>query len=244
MKIRILAFAFLLFLAVAGFSKDLANDAFAEGATAYASGDFASAVQAFQKSAAENPSTGTLLNLGLAQWRRGRAGAAVQAWEQVMWIDPANRAARQNLHFARQVAQLESPDLNWYESVSTWLSAKAWAWLAAISFWGAMAMIVLPRVLRWRKGGWSQAMAASALTVFILTLPAQAGIISRSRIGFVLERNAQLRLTPTDEAEVVSSLTIGEPIRQVTARGDFVFVRTAHGVGWVKRAQLGMVCSR
>lgn len=238
----------LAFAAFAGFAKEVppidAHSAFSEGASAYASGDFAKAAQAFQKSAAEHPSTGALLNLGLAQWRRGHAGAAVQAWEQVLWIDPANRDAQQNLQFARQVAQLEAPELNWYESVSTWLSAKAWMWLSVLSFWGAVALVVLPRVLRWRRAGWHQAIAASAFAVFILTLPAQAGIISRSHIGFVVEKNTELRLTPTDEAETVFSISVGQPVRQVSTRGDFAFVRTFQGGGWIKRSQLGMVCSR
>ena len=223
-------------------SAPAADSLFEQGVTAFRAGDFAGATQAFRDSLTNQPASGTLVNLGIAEWRRGRAGQAILAWEQASWIDPYERAARNNLDFARTVVQLDEPYLKWYESASTWLPPDVWAWLAWGSLWLAVAMILLPRVRRWRKSGWHQALAALGLGVFLLSIPAHLGIVTRSRMGIVLDNNTPLRLTPTEDAESVSSLAAGETARRVRARGDFVFIRTLRDSGWIKREQFGPNC--
>lgn len=225
-----------------GWPAATADSLFKQGVEACRVADFAKAAQTFRDSLGEQPASGTLLNLGVAEWRRGRAGQAILAWEQVLWIDPYDRAARGNLDFARTVAQLDDPDLRWYEVASMWLPPSAWAWLASGSLWLAVAMITLPRVRCWRKTGWHQGLAALGLAVFLLNVPALIGIATRSRIGIVLDQNAPLRLTPTEEAESVSSLAVGETARLVRSRGNFVFVRTPRDSGWIKREQFGPIC--
>jgi tetratricopeptide (TPR) repeat protein len=224
--------------------EDSANAFFQDGLAASQAGQYAKAARAFRDSLAHQPATGTLLNLGLAEWRRGRVGDAILSWEQAVWIDPFNHDARNNLHFARQLAEVETPELFWYETASTWLPANAWAWLASGSLWLAIGMVTLPGVLRWRKAGWHQAMAAVSFAVFLLSIPAHVGVITRSHIGIVLARNAPLRLTPTQEAEATTILNAGEPGRKIRARGDYVFVRTQRGSGWVEQRQFGLVCPR
>ena len=217
---------------------------FREGSDAYRTGDFLHAAQAFHKSATLQPASGTLQNLGNSEWQRGRPGPAIIAWEQAVWLDPFNDPARTDLRFARKVAQVEAPELAWYEVVSTWLPANWWAWIAGISFWTAVGMAMLPGVLRWRKAAWHQAVAAFGVMVFLLSLPAHAGVYTRSRIAFVLEKNTPLRLTPTSESQTVTHLAAGEPVRCERTRGDYVLVHTTRARGWLEHAQCGLVCTR
>lgn len=218
------------------------NDSFTSGGEAFRAGKFTDAAKALREAAARQPASGTLLNLGLAEWRRGRPGAAIQAWERALWIDPHDAGARANLAYARQLTGVESPDLAWYERASTWLPVNAWAWIAGASLWLAVAMAVLPGVFRWRRAGWQQALAALSFAVFLLSLPAHAGVVTRTRIGFALKKDTPLRLTPTAESEAIVKLNAGQPLRAMRMRGDYIFVRTAHGHGWVERSQFGSLC--
>ena len=104
--------------------------------------------------------------------------------------------------------------------------------------------LTLPAILRWRKSPGQQAIAALGLAVFLLSIPAHAGVQTRSRVGFVLQKDTPLRLTPTSEAEAVSRLAAGEPGREVRARGNYLFIRTNRGAGWVERGQFALVCSK
>lgn len=219
-----------------------AEAAFKEGVEAYQSGHFADASKALRASAAQQPASGTFLNLGLVEWRRGRAGPAILAWEQAAWVDPFDQRARNNLSFAREAASVEAPALTWYEVASNWLPANTWAWITGGGLSLALAMVTLPGVLRWRKSGWQQALATLGLCVFLLSIPAHVGVLTRARIGFVLDRKTPLRLTPTEEAEVLSELAAGEPGRKVRSRGNYVFIRTQNTSGWIAREQFGLIC--
>jgi tetratricopeptide (TPR) repeat protein len=216
---------------------------FKEAATNYYAGDYPSASDAFRQVAALQPASGTLQNLGNAEWQRGQAGLAILAWEQALWLDPLNRSAHGNLRFARKMAQLEAPELTWYEVVSTWLPADWWGWIAGVSLWLAVGMVLMPGILRCPKAAWQQAVAALGLAVFLLSIPAHFGVYTRSRLGFILEKDTPLRLTPTADAEAVTQLAAGDPARLKRVRGDFVLVQTSHSVGWLEKRRFGLVCS-
>ncbi|HEX9048704.1 MAG TPA: tetratricopeptide repeat protein [Verrucomicrobiae bacterium] len=205
-------------------------------------GLYPEAARAFAHSAKTEPASGTFLNLGLVEWQRGHAGAAILAWEQAQWLDPFDARIENNLKFARQIAQVDAPELQWYETASTWLPPYAWLWLAGVSLWVTVALLVLPGVCRRRVRSWQQALAAVAFGIFLFSLTANAGVVSRTNIGFVVKRNASLRLTPTRDSEVTATLTAGEPARQLRSRGNYVFVRTLNGSGWVGRDEFQLVC--
>ena len=75
------------------------NDFFAQGVELSRAGQFPEAAAAFEKSAQARPAAGTLVNLGIAEWQRGHAGAAILAWEQARWIDPFDAARRGEFEF-------------------------------------------------------------------------------------------------------------------------------------------------
>src|SRR5205823_12443102 len=115
---------------------------------------------------------GTLQNLGLAEWQRGKIGPAILAWEQSLWLNPYSASARSDLRFARKAAQIEAPELSWNEVVSTWLPVNAWAWFAGSSLWLAVGMTRLPFALRLPKATWYQAVAAIGAYVIPVSVPA------------------------------------------------------------------------
>jgi hypothetical protein len=239
----IFTFALVGFSLFAGASSS-SSELFLRGSDAYRAGNFAASARAFRACVAQQPGSGALQNLGLAEWQNGNVGEAVLAWERAGWLDPANRAAKLNLEFAREHAQLEAPELAWYEVPSTWHSAEAWAWIASVALWFTAGIIIVPVVLRKRRTTWQQALAAAGLVVFLVSVPAQVGVWTRSHIGFVTGKGVALRLTPTLEAETLTPLAPGEPVRWVRARGNYLFVRTSRSNGWLEKKEIGLVCPR
>ena len=230
----------LLFLLISSARAAASDSLFTAGSEAYLAGDYHRAARAFRESIRLRAATGSLQNLGNAEWQLGNTGRAVLAWEQSLWIDPFNEAAYTNLRFARKTAQLESPELAWYEVVSSWLPADWWAWIAGLSFWLAVAIVLLPSIFRWRRLAWQQALAALGLAVFLLSVPANVGVASRSRLGFVLQKNTALRLTPTKDAQLITRLPAGEPARLERVRGRFALIRTNRTTGWIERDLFGL----
>ena len=218
------------------------EDSFRLGTENYRAGNYTAAAKEFSQSAAARPASGTLQNLGVAEWHAGNTGPAVLAWEQALWLDPFDKPIRENLRYARKNAQLESPDLTWYEVVSTWLPANWWAWIAGVSFWLGIGLAALTGTFGTRRCTWHQALAALSVMVFLLSLPGFAGVHTRARIGFILNKDTSLRLTPTANAQSVTRLGAGDPARLVRERGGYLLVRTHHTLGWIERAQFGRTC--
>ena len=242
------AFGMLVLLAACFGSRVLGQGAPAEAlfryaTNAYYSGEYIQAAGAFAQAAALQPAGGTLQNLGSAEWERGRTGAAILAWEQALWLDPFRQAVRENLRFARRSAQLETPDLAWYEVVSSWLPPNWWAWVAGISLWFAIGVSTVPGIVRWRKAAWQQAVAALGLAIFLLSVPAYFGVNSRAELGFIMIKDTPLRLTPTAEAQFIARLPAGEPARLDRRRGDYLLVRTSHAMGWVRQREFQLIGS-
>jgi tetratricopeptide (TPR) repeat protein len=217
-------------------------DAFTRGQQAYERQDFPAAAQSFAAAVSNAPSAGAYQNLGNAEWLNGHVAEALLAWERALWIDPRSADARNNLQFVREVAQLEAPDLTWGEIASTWLPVDWWAWLACGSLWFAVSLAVLPAVLRWRKSGWQQAFMAIGLGIFLLSLPANYGAVTRATLGLVLAAETPLRLTPTAEGEPTTMLAAGEPARLLGSRGKYLLIRTRLATGWVDREKFGLIC--
>lgn len=219
------------------------DDAFAQGLELSRAGDFPEATAAFEKAAQGRPAVGIYINLGLSEWNRGHAGAAILAWEKARWIDPRDTRAVGNLALARQVAEVDSPQLKWFEVPSTWLPPNDWVWIAGASLWLAVGALVLPRILRRNRHGWQQTLAALGVGAFLFSVTANLGVVSRTDIGFVVRKTAPLLLTPTQEAEVVSSLNAGEPGRWLRTRSNYYYIRTAGAAGWIEKSDFGLVCA-
>jgi len=234
-----------LLLALFGILVDCQGSAeslFKDGIEAYQTGQFAGAAQAFRESTVAQPAAGTLVNLGVVEWRRGRTGPAILAWEQALWVDAFDQRAHDNLRFGRTMAGVDSPPLTWYEAASTWLPTNSWAWITGGGLWLALGMLLLPGICRWRRAGWQQVLVVLGLCVFLLSLPAQVGIATRSQLGFVLAKKTPLRLSPTAESETIVDLAAGEPLRRLRERGNYVFVQVHSSVGWVEREDIGLIC--
>lgn len=218
-----------------------AGAAWQQGTNAFVTQQFEEAARSFRTSAASAPAAGTLVNLGLAEWHLGNVGAAILAWEQAVWVDPFNKPAAQNLEFARRSTQLVSPELAWFEVPSRWLPPNWWPWFTGAGLWLAVGAILLPGMLGERRAAWQQGVAALGFTIFLICIPAQVGVQTRTRIGIVLEKNTPLRLTPTSQAQTILHLAAGEPARIRRERGKFLFVKTGGAAGWILKSELGLI---
>lgn len=214
---------------------------FSSGLENYRAGRFPEAAADFEKAARLEPSAGAWLNLGLTEWQRGHAGKAILAWERARWIDPFNEAAWQNLKLARTVAQVDEPSLKWFERASLWLPPNAWVWLAGASLWLTAGALTLPRFFRRPRSGWQQWLAALGFGIFLLCLAANLGAISRTHLGIVVQKGAPLLLVPAKTSDTIATLPAGEPVRSLKMRGNYHFVKTAFGSGWIEGKDLGLV---
>lgn len=175
-----------------------------------------------------------LHNLGNAEFQQGRSGAAILAWERAHALDPQLRQSTSNLRYARGKLGIDLPELSWPERYSSFLAPDVWIWTATLSIWLAIVLLAAPYLFAKPRTSWLQGSAVVAIGLFLLTLPALAGIASRARLGVILTPDTLLRLTPTAEGEVVGHLAEGEMARLEMSRGPYVYIRAGGDrAGWV-----------
>ena len=222
------------------------DDRFSKASAAYTAGDFAEAAYELRELVSEgNFSAGALHNLGDAEWKVGRHGHAVLAWERARSLDPFSRNTEANLRFARQNARVDAPLLAWHERYSTALPGGWWIAITSAGLWGGVALLTLPRLLGWRRADWHQGVAAALFAIFLLSGPALFGVWRRSQFGVVLEDETPLRLTPTREAETLVKLPSAEMARVERERGEYFYVRAdGDRAGWVRKADFARVWPR
>ena len=98
--LRLIIFATFVFATV---KNGLAADPFVQGVEFSHAGQFPEAAVAFEKSAQAVPAAGTLVNLGLAEWQRGHAGAAILALSarSAIWLSEPLCSSRWSLNGSR-----------------------------------------------------------------------------------------------------------------------------------------------
>lgn len=219
------------------------DDRFKKASEAYSVGEFADAVYELRELVGEGRfSAGALHNLGDAEWKVGRHGHAILAWERALSMNPFAKNTEANLRFARHNARVDALSLAWHERYSTALPGGWWIAIASAGLWGGVALLALPRLLGWRRADWHQGVAAALLAVFLLCGPALFGLWRRAQFGVVLEDDAPLRLTPTREAETLAKLPAGEMARVERERGEYFYVRAdGDRSGWVKKTDFARV---
>lgn len=218
-------------------TKDLLESGNAENAAPLLAENAASSLRG-----ASRVSPGLLHNLGNAEFKLGKIGPAILAWERAHALDPQFRNTTANLRFARGQTGLSEPELAWHEKYSALLAPDVWLWIATAAFWFAIAALALPPLLARKRSVWTQGSAVAAIGVFLLTLPALTGIATRGKLGVVLAAESFLRLTPTQEGEMLGKLAEGELARVEKARGQYLYVRAANDrAGWVQREEFAKI---
>jgi tetratricopeptide (TPR) repeat protein len=208
--------------------------------TAYAKGDYATAVEQWSEEArVEGVSAGLLSALGNAEWRLGRKGRAMVCWERALLLDPFDPVALAGIRHARNAGGAERPAMTWSEDYASCLTADAWLLLATAAFWTALLCVLVPRLRRRSASEWNHRTRVISLTLLALCVPGLWGSRSLSARAVVRKADVSLRLTPTQFGEPLNGLAEGDVLRTDRPLNGHVRVITADGkTGWVRAGEI------
>lgn len=229
---------------------DAAEEVFARGVEAYEDGRYGEASAHFAK-LVENGLVheDVLYNLGCARAREGRLGAALLAFRQALFIDPAHDDARANAAWVHErLGAPPSIDSPLREALARTLDVLRVDLLAAVFvvLWLAGALVagravVLAVLGRPARFGFALAiLGASALVA--LPLGARLALLESEDRGVVVASRAEARSGPGATNPALFTVPEGSEVRLLDARGGFVRVAVPDGpLGWVPCSDLGAV---
>ncbi len=210
---------------------------FARANADYAAGHFPAAIKGYESLVASRQWNPTLFyNLGNAFFRAGDSGRAILNYERALALDPNQAEARANLHLVRDRSRALELAPGWIEAHLNFLTRDQYAWLAAVAFWGAAAILCGLYFAKRRTVVW-----IFALLVLGTISAAAAGAVYQlengstgSNLAIVTMKNIQARLATAESSGTVLLLPAGSEIKILSTRGDWSYAILPNELrGWI-----------
>ena len=227
---------------------------FDEGNRRYQEGDYAGAVELYERILESGLESGELhYNLGNAWFRLGELGPAILHYERARRTMPRDDDLRANLELARSLTADRVTPLPgfWLFRVARWwidllsrptlLGVVTLAWLVALT---ALIVAVIGRgelVLFWSRR--MAALAGVVTLVFGLSLVARELDVGRSDEAIIMAEETAAHSAPSDDEELlVFTLHEGTKVRVERRSDAWVEIVLEDGkVGWVRSGRLTLI---
>ena len=227
---------------------------FDEGNRLYQEGDYAGAVELYERILESGVESGELhYNLGNARFRLGELGPAILHYERARRLMPRDGDLTANLELARSLTVDRVTPLPgfWLFRVARWwvdllsrpvlLGMVTLAWLTAM---GALIVAILGRGES--LGRWARRVAATAgvVTVFFgVSLLARELEIGRPDEAVIMAEEVAVHSAPSDDEELlIFSVHEGTKVRVERRSDAWVEIVLADGkVGWVRSDRLVLI---
>lgn len=210
---------------------------FAKANADYSAGHYPAAIEGFEslvKSEQWNPSL--FYDLGNAYYRAGDRGRAILNYERALALDPSQPEAKANLQLVRDQARALELAPGWAEQHLDFMTPAQYAWLGAIAFWGAAAILCGLYFARRRPVVWIFALlllgtiAAGAVFAVYQFETGRAG----RDVAIITAKNIQARLATAESAGTVLVLPPGSEVKILSTRGAWIYAALPNELrGWI-----------
>ena len=234
---RFLQIVFCVFVVVSGVNaatndgpSRTGDDMFAKANTAFAAGQFKSAIQQYQEVVQSGEWSANLFyNLGNAYFRDGDFGRAILNYERALQLDRNHPEADANLRIARdQTHALELAPAP-LENYLNFVGAKSFAIVAAILFWGTIILLILRR----RKVVWMTIGLLLTASCGFAAYKLESGTRGQA-VAVIVGDNVEARVATADSAKSVLALPPGSEVVILQERGDWSYAALPNDLrGWI-----------
>jgi tetratricopeptide (TPR) repeat protein len=213
---------------------------FAKANADFAAGNFAAAISGYESLVKSHQWNASLFyDLGNAYFRTGDRGRAILNYERALALDPAQPEARANLQLVRDQARALELKSGWVEQHLNILTPAQYAWLGAVAFWFAAAILCGLYLAQRRAVVWIFAFLLSAIltagAAFVL-YQLETGRAGQG-LAIIIHKNIQARLATAESAGTVLVLPPGSEIKILSTRGDWLYADLPNDLqGWIPAA--------
>jgi tetratricopeptide (TPR) repeat protein len=237
MRTTVFSFLVGVSLTTTLWATDEVDTTFARANADYAAGKYASAVQGYEslvKNGHWNASV--FYDLGNAYFRKNDLGRAILNYERALALDPAQPEARANLQLVRDRARALELNTGWAEQHLDFLTRDQYTWLAAIAFWGAVAIGMGLNFSKRRPVVWT----FTLVLLGVLAAGAAAAAYQLENgsggqdLAIVVDKNVTARLATAESAGAVLVLPPGSEIKILSTRGSWDYAALPNDQrGWI-----------
>jgi len=186
-------------------------------------------------------SAAALYNLGNADARAGKPGAAVLNYERARLLDPNDPDLEANLRQVREAAGLAPESRGRFDRFATFAAPRILAWIGLLGFLIAGASLLARQLYPGHRHKLAASAVAGILAV-VATLCNAIALWPTLHEAVVVAHSAPVQVAPVLDEEPSFVLPEAETVRVNAVHDGFVLVQTRSGrAGWVPEANLALV---
>ena len=221
------------------------DDTFSEGIEYYASGDFAAAIDTWEKLVSSGFSSHDLYyNIGNAMFKIGNIPGAILYYEKALLLRPFNEDISYNLEIARSYISDDFetiPELfliRWYKMLSLLFHSNTWAIVSLLIFvlsLGLTLVYLMSLRIRLKKLSFVGGLLMLLISIFSLSLAYQNTTLSkRKQSAIVFAPAVTGKSSPDESGKDLFLIHEGTKVQIEDELGGWYEVRLSDGnIGWV-----------
>lgn len=253
MRRMLLLFCSALIVAHGTAFSDEAQSLFHQGNQLYEQGDYAGAVEVYERILSDGKQSWQLyFNLGNAYYKLNRTGHAILNYERALELNSENEDIRFNLQLANlaTVDRIPVPPkaewIQWVEGIFFSLSFSTLTWLT-IGCYAALLLLLTMRNIKPEYNGkirfrTVQRILLPLFLIFAIWFGFRWYKIETERFAVVLPTEVSVTSSPVAEATEVFALHEGTKVKIEQAADGWIKIRLQDGkVGWLQASALGMI---
>ena len=201
---------------------------------------YQSAVGEYQEALKIGSSEALHHNLSYAYFKTNNVGRSLYHNMKARLISPTDPDIVANLRFIREAAGLPELPFSWLQWLTYRASINTWGILAMLCFWFAIILAIFPRLYR-NLSIYLRLIATVCSALLIVSVVALYGWHQERDKAIILDAEAALRVSPTEQSEIERYLPGGEIVEAIEFHGDYTKVLTSEGSrAWVKSNAVGL----
>ena len=234
-------------------ARQMVNVTKAEGDSAYAHNDFASAIQIYEHLLQQGEAPEIYYNLGNSYYKTDDIARAILNYERALLLSPGNADIRANLEIARSKTVdkvTPIPEIffvTWIKSLVNSQSSDAWAKTGIVSFLlflASLAVFFFTQHIKWKKVGFGTAVLFLVVTILSNVFASQQkSYLTERDDAIILSPSVTVRSTPSESGTGLFILHEGRKveIKDNSMRG-WKEIRLEDGkVGWVPATSIEVI---
>lgn len=222
----------------------LATPVFTLANEAYQNKDFPQAISLYKESLKTAESFSQHFNLGNAYYENKQYGHAVLHYEKALTLEPRNAEAHKNLQKAYDALQIHPEKSGSIELFTDIFSANTWTWIAIVVVlvgFSAFCFLLFVRA----DNTLMKTIMWSCLFLCVLLIGINIFYVEQTRYGIVLNKEAQLRISPTNASPITTLLLEGSKPKVIKTKEKvegFVLIKTpSNKEGWISTDDFGLI---
>lgn len=208
-----------------------------------AENEFLTALQLYKTCLEKAESSALHRNLGNTYFKLGKIGYSIYHFRQAHQLSPSSEEIRANLQLAKKTAKLPENKESLYEKTLAKKTPHFWKWILAITFWLGIGTLLLPKSFK-IQGPIPTTIGILLILFSLLPLWSilQAGKVRN--VGIILEPDAPLLISPTQESAVANYLQPGQEVQlnKNSKSKTHIYANTETGdSGWLPKQLVGRI---